>query len=325
MGVSFEDLREVWYLKIDELDDRTVPLQPCYLGNSNWEDWFPTESGLIRLPIVDVEDGCYFSSQPASEQDIHFRFISEVIKKAYWPDLVHFERGILEDIHNLASSVSKINLFHKLWLTDKTKITSRYVTTELEYIFIVCRSLFDLLQEVIQKIWTRFRYVDSNKSTKKLESTFSKMLFKANMLSTAAEISERYLIPPPLAEFYCRHSQFFMWLRSYRDRISHGGNSIQTLYITAKGFAVPTSARPFSDLNIWNKTVLQENGLGSVRTLVAHVILSTLEALDDFTSTIGSIMQLPPDIAPNHEVYVRGKDLKILQDLKKYMIGDEWV
>lgn len=326
MEVTLENFKKISYLAFDALDGRVVPLLPCYIGNAEWEMWFQVESELTRLPIVDVADGCcYFSSHPVDGADMHSSFISKIVKTAYWPDLVHFERGILEDILNLATSASKVNLFHELWLSDKNKVTSRYVTTELEYIFKVCRSLFDLLQEVIQKIWSRFQYIDSDKKTKKLKSTFSKMLYENNNLSSSEEIAEKYMLPQPLAEFYCRHGVFFDWLRSYRDRISHGGSNIQGLYITEVGFAVSTKDHPFNVLDIWNSTTLQNNGLGSVRTLIAHVILSTLGALDDFATTIESLMQLPPDIAPNHDIYVRGKELTIISDLDSYMNGNEWV
>ena len=50
-----------------------------------------------------------------------------------------------------------------------------------------------------------------------------------------------------------------------------------------------------------------------------------LAALDDFSSILESIMELPPDIAPNHTVFVRGNDLHVLSELKNYLHGEEWV
>jgi len=222
--------------------------------------WFQTEIGLRQIPIVDANNACYFAKFPVEEADSHIRFINLIMKRAYWPDLVHFERGIFEDIHNLAASVSKINLFHETWLFDKEKVTSRFVTTELEYIFKVCRSLYDLLQEVISKVWARFQYIDTKKTTKKLGSTFSKMLYKRNVLSTKEEIAKRYLLPLALADLYFRQGQFFDWLRNYRDRISHGGNNIDLLFITDIGFAISTRDPPFNALDFWRTTDLQKNG-----------------------------------------------------------------
>lgn len=324
---SITDIQKVSYFKLNELDDRAIPLQSCYLGNSEWESWIPTEKGLLQLKVVNVVDACYYSKFPAKKTDVYIGFISLIMKRAYFKELVHFERGILEDINNLSVSVSKINLFHQIWREDKELVTRRFITTELEYIFKVCRSLFDLLQEVIAKIWARFRYIDidASLSVKKLQPTFSKMVYKSNKLSSAQEIESRYLIPPALAQFYERNGVFFNWLRSYRDKISHGGNNIESLYIMDDGFAVSTEIEPFKGLHIWEKTELKTNKLGSVRALVAYTILNTLHVLEDFTSVIQTIMQLPPDIAPEYDVYIRGENLGILHELHKYLDGDEWI
>ena len=319
------ELEKVSYLKIDEIDGRAVPLQFCYLGNSEWESWAPTDKGLIRMQMVDLSEGCYFSKEPACKSDSRIGFVEMVMKRAYFNDLVHFEKGILEDINNLTASVAKINLFHELWLHDKTKIKRRFVTTELEYIFKVCRSLFDLLQEVISKIWSRFIYLDSELKTKKLKPTFSQIVFYQNKLSTAQEIADRWLIPIELAEFYHRSGRFFQWLRSFRDKISHGGNSIEPLYIMDEGFAISIDDVAFKGLHIWEKTEIKKNGLGSVRALVAYTILNTLYTLEDFSTVIQSIMQLPYDIAPDYRVFIRGENIDVLHTLHTFVDGREWV
>lgn len=325
MQASIADIRKVSYIKVDSFDDRVIPMQPCYLGESKWEAWISTEKGLLPMKVVDVADACYFSKEPARATDVHIGFISLIIKRAYFKDLVHFENGILEDINNLSASVTKINLFHEIWRSDNKKVARRFVTTEMEYIFKVCRSLFDLLQEIIMKIWSRFKYIDLSLTTKNLKPTFSKMVLSDNKLSTAEEIAERFQLPMPLAEFYRRNGIFFSWLRSYRDKISHGGNSIQSLYIMNDGFAISTEAEPFRELHIWESADLKPNGLGSVRSVVAYAILNTLHALEDFSFVIQSIMQLPPDIAPDHQVYIRGENLEVLLELHKYVEDEAWV
>lgn len=319
------DLEKVFYIKIHKLDDRIIPLQPCYLGNSKWESWLPTEKGLFSLEMVNIHDGCYFSKSIAKDTDIHIRFISLIMKRAYFKELIHFEKGILEDINNLSASVSKINLFHTIWLENSNLVTRRFISTEIEYIFKVCRSLFDLLQEVIAKIWAKVKYSDPKLQSKKMQSTFSKMVYKSNKLSSSKEIESRYLIPTPLAQFYAKNGVFFNWLRLYRDKISHGGNSIEFIFILDEGFSISTEKEPFKGLNIWDKTELKNNKLGSVRVLVAYTILNTLDVLEDFDSVIKSIIQLPPDIAPDYEVFIRGENLSVLHELHKYIGDDAWL
>lgn len=320
-----EITKKVSYIKIDNLGDRYVPLYPLYLGNSNWEFWIPTENGLRSLKTVGVSEGCYFSQERAQSTDVYIGFINFIMKRAYFKDLAHFGNGILEDINNLSASVVKINLFHEIWQKDKSKISRRFVTTEMEYIFKVCRSLFDLLQEVIMRIWSRFQYNNTSLKTKKLRSSFSEMILYDKQLSTPKKIAERYAIPLKLAEFYECNGKFFIWLKSYRDKVVHSGNSIESLFITDDGFAISTKNEPFKDLDIWEISELKPNGLGSVRSVVSYSILNTLKALEDFSSVIQSIIQFPPDIAPDHNIYIRGENLDILFDLHTYVEDGTWI
>lgn len=134
MPASMTDIEKVSYIEIDSFDDRVIPLQPCYLGDSNWEAWVSTEKGLLPMKIVDVDDACYFAKEPASSTDIKIGFISLIMKRAYFEELLHFEDGILEDINNLSASVAKIDLFHEIWRSDNKKIARRFITTEMEYV-----------------------------------------------------------------------------------------------------------------------------------------------------------------------------------------------
>lgn len=322
---SIKDIEKVAYINVNAVDERMIPLQPCYHGDSKWEMWLSGNDGLVSAKVHGMSDGCYYSKMPANKSDVYIEFINLVMKRAYYKDIVHFESGILEDINNLSTSVTKINLFHDLWREDSNSISHRYVTTELEYIFKVCRSLFDLLQEVIKKIWARFRYIDQTLRTKTLKSTFSKMVLCNNKLSTAADISTRFQIPIQLAEFYERNGVFFNWLRSYRNEISHSGHNIKYLYIMEDGFAVPIDEKPFSDIDIWEHTEIKKNNLGSVRALTAYTILNTLNALQDFSQVIQLIMKLPEDISPDYNIFITGENIGILSQLHKYAEGDEWI
>ena len=67
--------------EIDTFDDRVIPLQSCYLGNSEWESWIPTANGLAPMKMVDVVDACYFSKKPAIKSDVYIGFISHTNKK----------------------------------------------------------------------------------------------------------------------------------------------------------------------------------------------------------------------------------------------------
>jgi hypothetical protein len=52
--------------------------------------------------------------------------------------------------------------------------------TEVEYILSVCRSVFDLLQELLAKLRSTITLVDPTKRKKALKKTFSDMTLHAN-------------------------------------------------------------------------------------------------------------------------------------------------
>ncbi|ENM5919868.1 hypothetical protein CW613_004047 [Vibrio mimicus] len=324
MSVSLEELKKVSYLQVDRADDRIIPMQSCYHSNGEWESWLDADGKLIKIQLVDVVDACYFAKSPAKPTDIHLKFVSFLLKKAYFKELVHFERGISEDINNLCTSIDKIELFHEVWSKDPERINWRFVTTEIEYIFKVCRSLFDLLQEIIYRIWERFEFLNGKQNKKKLKKSFREMLYKSGELSTAAEIAERFYIPTILAEYYVRQSEFFVWLKEYRDKIVHGGKNVEHILILDEGFAVSIDQPAFKGLHIWDITEIKKSRLGSLRALLAYSILNTVAAVEQCAVVLQQMVRFPPDIAPEHEVFIRGCNLSILQSLHTYAEGNEW-
>ncbi|EGR1584648.1 hypothetical protein LNR29_004640 [Vibrio parahaemolyticus] len=324
MSISLEELKKVSYLKIDMVDDRAIPMQFCHHPNGEWESWIDASGTLIKMQMVDVMDGCYFAKSPAKSTDVHLKFISLLLKKAYFKDLVHFERGIAEDINNLCTSIEKIELFHEVWLSNPERINWRFVTTEIEYIFKVCRSIFDLLQEIVYRIWERFEFLDKTTTKKKLRKSFREMLYKSGELSTTKEIAERFNIPETLAQFYTQQSEFFVWLRDYRDKIVHGGQNVEHILILDEGFAVAIDQPAFEGLHIWDITEIKNNRLGSLRALLAYATLNTISAVEQCSTILQQIVQFPPDIAPEYEVFIRGGNLSVLHDLYTYAEGNEW-
>lgn len=95
--------------------------------------------------------------------------------------------------------------------------------------------------------------------------------------------------------------------------------------MTNEGFALSIEKEPFKDLHIWEVTNLKPNGLGSVRALMAFIILNTIHTLEDFTNIIKDIIQFLPDIAPSYHVFVRGENIGILNEIHEYLSGKEWV
>lgn len=325
MQVKLDDLAKTSFLKCTQIDERTIPLQSCFNDDGEWEMWFPSSSGLVRVQGDGPVEGPYFAKKAVKNGDGFLEFINWILKRAYFNEIVGLENSILEDIQNLGASIDKIDFFHRCWLKDKSQIESRYVATEIEYIFKVCRSIFDLLQEISQIIWRRFKYLDDEAAKKELKKSFADIVLCRGVIRTIKELVHRFQIPEQLAQFYYQQSEFFVWLRNYRDKIVHSGKGVDLVVITKKGFAIATDKEPFSSLSIWNDKNTQPNNLGSVRAVCAYAVLNTIKALEAYAYTIQRLMKFPEDIAPNHKIFIRGPHISRLIESNRYIDEHAWV
>jgi hypothetical protein len=131
-----------------------------------------------------------------------------------------------DDVFNLSASLAKISHLH----ATKDIVgpgVSRMAVTEIEYLFSVCRSVFDLLQEIASALWGTIKLHDSSVTKKPLKETFSKMILFQGRASTEKELIERFGLPQPLAAYYARNAEFFMTLREFRDNVIHRGSQVE--------------------------------------------------------------------------------------------------
>ena len=323
--VNREELAKLPYFNHNIQDSRIVPLLPCFNDEGEWEVWLPGPSGLIRRQgtIIPVE-GDYFAKHKERETDIYIEFLNFIAKRAYWPDLAYFVDSMRDDIHNLAASLEKIDLFLKIHRESQRNV-SRFVSTETEYVVLTCRDLFDLLQVVISKVWKRVKLYDTSvKKKDSLPMKFSEMVLYNDQPLEPDGIQQRHGLPEPLAQFYFKAGQFFTKLRDYRVGIVHYGVTTGPIFQTPRGFAVDTRCKPFSSFNIWKDEDLLPNGLGSLRLLTAHIIFETLATCEDFAVTIQRILELPPDIAPDYKLFLRGYHTESLLKLESILEGEPW-
>jgi len=229
--ITLKDLEQLSHLKIDSLDllDRVIPLFASY-KDDKWEQFVSTEKGLIKISIVDIGDGFYFS------------------------------------------------------------------------------------KEAVEK----FEYIDKSQ-TKKYFSNKGKDSFRS-----ASENKERLAnFPQGIQDFYSKQSDFFLWLRTYRDNISHHGKSFD-IFVGNEGFSLSIKNNHFSKLYFWDDKNVLKNELASVKSLVAYIVLNTINCLEELATTIDSVMKLPDDISPEYNVYLRSEFNKTLNDLYTYIDKKAW-
>jgi hypothetical protein len=321
--ISSEELKKVTYLQVGDLQGRVVPLFPCYHEDGSWELWVPTNGGLQKMKPSKMAEGKYYAKNPAQAGDVYLAFFDFMCKRAYWERIVPLIEGIYDDLQNLSACLAKVDLFYKEWKQTHFD-AGRFIITELEYLFSVCRSLFDLVQECNSTMWRSFKFHDPKYGKKNLPNSFRAMILENGQLRTKEQIAARFAVPDLVAEFYVRQSTFFTWLREYRDYFSHSGKSFELVFSIGKGFAISMDTKPFSSMTIWSDQNTQPNRLGSVRSLMAHLIISTFRAVEEFADAMSRMIVFPSDVAPDYHVFICGPHIANLQDLESRITAKAW-
>jgi len=321
-SINVSELAKIPFLDADNFHGRSIPCLSFY-HDHEWHLWIPTPAGALRKMKGEPAESDYFAESPERETDMYFDFLSFIAKRACWPRLASPINAITDDVLNLGASLAKLSLFHQA-SKDRELNLSRFVSTEIEYIFGVCRSLFDLLQEVISDLWETVTLHDKAAPKKKLHRAFTPMVMKKNQLWSKEEISSHHAIPDVLAHFYHQSAPFYQMLKTFRDDITHHGKHVDYVFVTERGFAVPRGTQPFASFGVWDEEHLLPNDLASLRPAIAYVITETLATCERFSQVIQTTIQFPPDIAPGFDLFVRGYHNEELLRMKAILEHCQW-
>lgn len=321
--VSLEAIREhLPHVDVDNLGSRLLPLHGVLDDDGEWQMWIPDgKNGLCKIVGEPVE-ASYFAKKPAKDEDIRLFFVEFLDQRANYPETHKLGRAAYSDVQNLAASLAKLELIFSV--RDNWSGTSRMAATELEYIFLNCRSLFDLFQEVIVTLWHRVKLLDTSLSKRNLPKTYRKMVLRADNRMTVDEIVAKHQIPARIAAAYHATSPFFEWLREYRDYIVHSGRDFDCVFVVENGFAISTDAAPFSGMDIWCDSNTLPNNLGSLKSAACHVILTTLRALESVIIEFQSVIQFPPPVVPDYAIFICGPNIKHLAAVAAGIQDDPW-
>jgi hypothetical protein len=184
---------------------------------------------------------------------------------------------------------------------------SRFVQTEVEYIIYVIRSVFDLLQEMIAGHWDRIELLDKSVKKQKLPKSFADVLLHKETLRTSEEITKRYGLPKPFADWYVENAKFFMFIRTLRNRLAHSGHSpIEALFCTERGFAIFRKERHWCELYDWPKEVELPNELVPLRPVLCTMVWAIVAATDTFAQILTKTIVLPGELFPGLRYFSRG-------------------
>lgn len=307
---SIESFKAIPYLKVEHLTDgRTVKVMPLWDGK-NWHLWINTPEGFVGAKVVEAVQTDYVGVGAAREPDLYIPFIELMWQRASWPDVCPLIEAISDDFHNMGTSLAKLRLFFDCRNTLPARSAASFASTELEYLVILARTVFDSLQEIIRTIWKMVQLDDPAAQRRHeasvLRKSFGDMVFRSNQPQSAAEIADRYGLPTPLAQEYANVAPFFLELRSARDKVVHGGSSVGFVFDTERGFCVNPKFSPFSSFEGWRPEHYYNENIVSIMPWVGHIVLRTIDACNRMMNVFASVIRLPPEISPGYHIYVRG-------------------
>ena len=310
-AVALEELKKLPYLDLSAIDGRSVKLMPLWDG-VEWHMWFDTPVGLIKGKVVDTAESDYVAKSAALPTDLFIPFIHIMWQQASWREICPLIIAIGDDFHNMGTSVAKLKHIHEFRKQIGDKGVHKFALTELEYLVILCRTTFDLLQETIAWIWrNRVQLLDESAEVfhraHPLPKTFSKMVLQEKeRVRTAADIEAQFGLPKVMAEQYERAAPFFRDLRGIRDRIVHGGSGFGMIFDTERGFCVDPKRHPFDTFENWRPEHYYNENIASVLPWMADTILRTIDTCSSLMTAFASVVRLPPPIAPGYMVFIRG-------------------
>jgi hypothetical protein len=321
MKLKPEILENIPYLDIKNLKGRFAYLGPFLNDNSEWDFWFPSPDGksMIKLKIHGLVQSTYFAKTAANENDVYFHFYDLFSQHLNFEEVKVPLGGLLNDIFNLGATLQKIELFAGLDSRFSKNEIARFVSTELEYYFLLLRSIFDIFQEIITKSFHNIKSTKTYQKFKPMPETFSKMVIKNNRVISKAEFSTKYDLPEVIRDLYLKYSIIFKEIRDFRDLIAHRGVSPDHIYLNEKGFLVRADCSPYKNLSIWSKNEITDTGLAPLNNALAFFTNHTLLLFEDFAEILKKHIKLLPPTVPGYKVFIYSDSNQGIQNILKLL------
>jgi hypothetical protein len=317
--VLVSEIQKVFYINAAAIGGRTTVLLPLWDGEQ-WHSWIPIGEGkLIKMQMHGVAQGDYFAKTPESEGDLFIPFVDLMWQRASWPNVVSLIRAIEESFLKMATSVAKLkHAFYTRGSLPQGALRN-FANTEVEYLIVSCRTVFDLLQELIMKLWKGVTLADAEAELKRkgqsLPETFSKMCLQDKARPyTAEEIQTKFGLPLIMAQQYVQAEPFFSTLRDIRNGIVHSGSGIEMIFETERGFCIPKDSRLIQDIPYSQSAAYNEN-LVSLMPWLAELVTKTITTCTEIVAAFASIIQMAEELAPGYRVFVRNPSSSALVEL----------
>jgi hypothetical protein len=280
----------------------------------DWHLYLRVRPGeLGRIAGGEPVSGSYFAANAVDpERDFEFALGTLVAQRMSFLDILEQLNKLESGVHRCSAVLEK---YHILWTTERgqARSASLLIQSELEYLLLLLRSVYDTLQAIVQAVAKKLV----------LPRSFRDVVMKGGHLLTVDEIQDRWRMPRPLADWYVQEATFFRLLRNLRDGIAHEGVRPPTVFETDWGFAIATDERPWAQVVDWVSKERWNGRLASLRSLFVEFVFHTLRATGRFGESMESFVQLPEPILRDVKYFVRspfGSHLVSLERTK----GQPW-
>lgn len=283
----------------------------CFWAEGEWRTLAPLGDGRYMEIAAWPAELAYLGKDRQQATDYYSHFLNFLGQHGNGVALMPMFSSIEEDIFSLAASFAKLKLIH----ASTERGAGRMAATEVEYILTVCRTMFDLLQEVLAKTWKTLKR-DDGARTKALKETFSRIVLgDKDRIKTVDEIVAQFDIPEPLAHCYTRHVPLFVKIRQFRNSVVHGFSKAETIWRGERDFLIEKQLGPFKNLEIWRDDEIEPHDLAPLTPALALMVYGTLQACDEFAVVLQALVRFPPATVPNMRIFLRGHFSEVFADI----------
>lgn len=303
--ITIAQLAAIPYVDATALAGRFLPSLAFH--DDGWRLWMAAgENGEMLLEMKGVPaEACYFAKQAEAPDDLYLSFFDFLAQRTNYVQLQRAFGGIQDDIFNLSGSLAKLALLEQSHDAVPHGL-SRMATGEVEYFIVVLRSLFDLFQEVMMKLWDSAALFDTNVIKHRLKPSFADMLAFKGAPADAATIATRFGLPLGIANGYERGRAIFDGLKKLRDNLVHKGSQVPHIFGGEGPFVIALRDNPFPDLGIWEECERQTNDLVPLLPVLEMLLHRSFLVCDELALAFQDVIQLPAPVAPEMSLYARG-------------------
>ena len=303
------ELKKLPYVRRLPSDGRAVPIYAYYDDAENdWHSYFATREGeLRRLAGGELVTGTYLSNSPAEpDRDFEIPLGTFVIRHLSFPKVVPAVSEFANDVSHLSAVLEKYHMISAI-RQHRSIEAGLLAASETEYLLMLVRSTYDVLQTVCRETAEFVRSRGSNRRAfQPLPTSFARVVLAGLRLRSRDEIKDKFGLTGALASFYATQGPSFKLVRDLRDDMVHRRRELPWIFRLEEGLATSVDEPPWSRLPLWTPALIRNKRLGSLRAVFAYLTRNVLEAAASFMAAFGSSVGVRPALDPDVRMYLRG-------------------